>query len=255
MVRHAHAFCAPINVGFAVPNMKPFAYFGTSHITALGLIPVVSLLLVVLAGRHSRRITCIRRLLAALLAINWSLWMLLLYANGWLDVGNALPLNLCDWATVATILALLDPVQRFYDLSFFWALCGTLQALVTPDCRFDFPDRQFILFFVYHDTIIISVIFLALAERMRPYLSSMRRVTGWSLLYAGAAGCADWILGTDYGFLKAKPTHPSLLDYMAPWPWYLPELFLAGIFFMALWYTPFAIGDLMRGRKLDWQPV
>lgn len=235
--------------------MKPFVYFGSSHVAALAFIPVAALLLVAWARSEPRRIAGIRRSLAALLAINWGLWMLLLYVNGWLDAGNALPLNLCDWATVATILALLDPVQRFYELSYFWALCGTLQALATPDSRFDFPDRQFILFFVYHDTIIVSVIFLTLAARMRPYLGSLWRVTAWSLVYAAAAGCADWILGTDYGFLKAKPTHPSLLDYMAPWPWYLPEVFLAGIFFMLLWYAPFAIGDFVRGRKIGRQPV
>jgi hypothetical integral membrane protein (TIGR02206 family) len=235
--------------------MKPFVYFGASHVAALAVIPVASSLLIAFARGRVRRVKCMRWSLAALLAVNWSLWMLLLYTNGWLGVGNGLPLNLCDWATIATILCLLDPVQQLYELSFFWAFCGTLQALISPDSRFDFPDRQFVLFFVYHGAIIVSVLFLTFAARMRPYLLSLGRVTGWSLLYAAAAGLADWTLGTNYGFLRAKPAHLSLLDFMAPWPWYLPELFGAGIFFMLLWYAPFAVADLVQGRKLGWHPA
>lgn len=235
------------------PGPRPFVYFGAGHLTALALIPIASVLLVWLAHDNARRITLIRWSLAALLAANWSLWMLLLDANGWLGPGNELPLNLCDWATAVTVLCLLNPRQQLYELSYFWAMCGTLQALVSPDCRFDFPDPQFVLFFVYHGAIIVSVAFLTFAGKMRPYLGSLARVAGWSLFYAALAGLADWTLGTNYGFLRAKPAHPTLLDVMASWPWYLPELFGAGVLFMLLWYAPFAIIDLVRGGRLGWQ--
>ena len=129
------------------------------------------------------------------------------------------------------------------------ALCGTLQALVTPDCVYDFPDAQFTLFFVYHGGIIAAVIYMTLGMRMRPYLMSIVRVTGWTLLYGATAGLADWILGTNYGFLRAKPDHLTLLDYMSPWPWYLPELLIAGILFMLFWYAPFAVADFRQRRR------
>jgi uncharacterized membrane protein YwaF len=69
------------------------------------------------------------------------------------------------------------------------------------------------------------------------------------MLYAVAAGSADAVLGTDYGFLRAKPDHATFLDLLSPWPWYLPELALAALAFMMLVYAPFAIMDLRRARR------
>src|SRR5262249_56550376 len=108
-------------------------------------------------------------LLAVLLAINWFVWMGLLYRKGWLTIGSALPLNLCDWATVATIITLVRPNQRSFELAYFWALAGTLQGMMTPDVVYDFPDWQFILFFVFHSGIIAAVLYLPLAEGLQPH--------------------------------------------------------------------------------------
>jgi hypothetical integral membrane protein (TIGR02206 family) len=223
--------------------LKPFVFLGTSHLTAIAFTLAVPLALATISGTREGYKRNIRFGLASLLAANWIAWMLLLYEKGWLGIGNEIPLNLCDWATVATFVALVKPTQRTYELAYFWALCGTLQALITPDCVYDFPDVQFTLFFVYHGGIIAAVIYMTVGLKMRPYLMSIVRVTGWTLLYGVTAGAADWILGTNYGFLRAKPDHLTLLDYMAPWPWYLPELLVAGVLFMLFWYLPFAIAD------------
>lgn len=74
------------------------------------------------------------------MSANWIAWMLLLYEKGWLGIGNALPLNLCDWATAATVITLVTPNQRSYELAYFWALAGTLQGMFTPDVKLAFPD-------------------------------------------------------------------------------------------------------------------
>ena len=228
--------------------LKPFVFMGTSHVTAIALTVALPLVLVAATRIRESNVKQVRLGLAGLLAVNWTAWMLLLYGKGWFNIGNEIPLNLCDWATVATIVALLRPTQGWYELSYFWALCGTLQALITPDCVYDFPDIQFTLFFVYHGGIIAAVIYMTLGMKMRPYLISIARVTGWTLLYGVVAGAADWLLGTDYGFLRAKPDHLTLLDFMSPWPWYLPELLVAGVLFMLFWYAPFAIADALRRR-------
>ncbi|MGD0189532.1 MAG: TIGR02206 family membrane protein [Rhizomicrobium sp.] len=230
-------------------TLKPFVFMGASHLTAIALTLAAPLALALVTRLNETCEKQIRYGLAALLALNWLGWMLLIYEKGWLGIGNEIPLNLCDWATVATFVALVRPTQKTYELAYFWALCGTLQALITPDCVYDFPDAQFTLFFVYHGGIIAAVIYMTLGMRMRPYLMSIVRVTGWTLLYGATAGLADWILGTNYGFLRAKPDHLTLLDYMSPWPWYLPELLVAGILFMLFWYAPFAIADFSQRRR------
>ena len=231
--------------------LKPFVFMGASHITAIALTFAAPLALAsVSRARNSIRVQdAIRWSLATIVAVNWMAWMGLLWAKHWLNIGNEIPLNLCDWATVATIVALVWPGQKSFELAYFWGLCGTLQALLTPDCVYDFPDAQFTLFFVYHGGIIASVLYLTLGMKMRPVPMSFPRVIGWTLFYGAVAGTADAILGTDYGFLRAKPDHLTLLDYLSPWPYYLPELVVVAVVFMGVCYAPFFVGDMIRHRQ------
>jgi hypothetical integral membrane protein (TIGR02206 family) len=227
--------------------LRPFVFMGASHVTAIALTFATPLVLAAVSrARNSIRLQdAIRLTLAAVVAINWIAWMLLIYFKGWFNIGNEIPLNLCDWATVATFVALVWPTQKSFELAYFWGLCGTLQALLTPDCVYDFPDAQFTLFFVYHGGIIVSVLYLTLGMKMRPVPMSFPRVIAWTLLYGVVAGAADWQLGTDYGFLRSKPDHLTLLSYLSPWPYYLPELLLVAIAFMAVCYLPFFISDMI----------
>jgi hypothetical integral membrane protein (TIGR02206 family) len=229
--------------------LTPFVFLGPSHLTAIALTFAAPAVLAMLVRRRQSRDEAIRLGLAGVIALNWALWMGLLWAKGWLNIGNTIPLNLCDWATVATFIALVRPGQKSFEVAYFWALCGTLQALITPDCKYEFPDAQFTLFFIYHGGIIAAVLYLVFGRGMRPFPSSFPRVIGWTALYAAAAGLADYWLGTDYGFLRAKPTdHMTFLDALSPWPWYLPELTLAALAFMALVYAPFFVRDRLAVR-------
>jgi hypothetical integral membrane protein (TIGR02206 family) len=226
----------------------PFVFLGPSHVTAIALSLATPAALAAVARRSDGRRfdETIRWTLAAIVAVNWIAWMALLYFRDWLNIGNEIPLNLCDWATVAIFVALVWPNQKSFELAYFWGLCGTLQALVTPDCRYDFPDAQFTLFFVYHGGIIAAVLYLTLGRRMRPLPESFPRVIAWTLVYAGVAGAADWLLGTDYGFLRSKPDHLTFLSLLSRWPWYLPELLVAAIMFMAIVYAPFFVRDRLQ---------
>ena len=87
------------------------------------------------------------------------------------------------------ISACIVPTQRSFELAYFWGLCGTMQALITPDCRYDFPDAQFTLFFVYHGGIIAAVLYLTLGRQMRPLPESDSSTATWlaaSALWASA---------------------------------------------------------------------
>jgi len=187
--------------------------------------------------------------IAAFLVIGWLCWFILFAARGWLTIGNALPLNLCDWALMALVTALLTRNQFAYELGYFWGLGGTLQGMITPDVAYDFPDPQFIFFFIEHGGIIAALLYLTLGTGLRPNPRSLPRVAAASLFYAGVAGIADWALGTNYGFLRAKPPGTTLLSFMAPWPWYIPELVAAGILSLTVYYLPFGVLDWSRRKR------
>lgn len=230
---------------------RPFVLFGPAHLTALGLAFVIPIALAALTrpigNRRIERSLCV--VLAALLAVNWALWMSLLYEKGWLTIGSELPLNLCDWATIATIVTLIRPNQRSYELAYFWSLAGTLQGMMTPDIVYDFPDRQFIQFFVYHSGIIVSVLYLTFGMGFRPVPASIPRAIFWSLFYAAVAGFADWLLGTNYGLLREKPPYPTILDFMPAWPYYIAVLVALGVVSAFVYYAPWFVFDRIRRRS------
>jgi hypothetical integral membrane protein (TIGR02206 family) len=87
---------------------------------------------------------------------------------------------------------------------------------------------------------------MTFALGMRPIAGSIRRVAIWTLSYVAVAGAADWLLGTNYGFLRAKPATATLFDALAPWPWYIAECFGIAIAAMLILYAPFFLADRLR---------
>lgn len=199
-------------------------------------------------GRPARD-RSVRLLLAMLLIGGWLGWYAMLWARGWLAPGNALPLNLCDWAQGALIIALLSRNQRAYELGYFWGLGGTLQGVITPDVPSGFPDLQFLLFMLDHAGLIAALLYLTWGTGMRPVMASLPRVILATLLYVVIAGIADYALGTNYGFLRGKGDHVSLLTWLAPWPWYIGELVLIGLASVLVYYAPFWLSDRFRRPK------
>lgn len=231
----------------------PFVPFGPSHLTAIAVALLVPLALALLArhehlGRGADRIT--RMTLAAFLVIGWACWFGLGAMRHTLTLDNGLPMNLCDWAEVALVIALLTKNQRAYELGYFWGLGGTLQGVLTPTIYWDFPDPQFFFFFIQHGGVVASLLYLTLGTKLRPTLASLPRVVMGTFAYVGAAALVDWLVGVNYGFLRAKPAGQNLMTMMSPWPWYIPELVAAGMIFVLLYYAPFALVDaLRRSRK------
>jgi hypothetical integral membrane protein (TIGR02206 family) len=228
-----------------------FVLFGPAHLAALALALIVPLVLAALVRRHPALDRTFRSALALLLAGGWLAWLILFALRGWLTLSNELPLNLCDWATVALVVALLHPSQRAFELGYFWGLGGTVQGLLTPDIARGFPDPQFLFFFLGHGGIIAALLYLTLGAHMRPSLASLPRVVAATLAYAGVAGAADAMLGTNYGFLRAKPANASLMDFLSPWPWYIPELVAIGLLSMFVYYFPFGLMDLSRRYRIQ----
>lgn len=224
--------------------MKPeeaFHLFGLEHLGTLGFIFSISLVLVIIKRRTSSVLWAriINLVLASFLLGNelLSLWEGL--SLGQWDITRGLPLHLCDLAVFACAYSLFRKNQVIWELAYFWGLGGTLQALMTPDLQYGFPHAQFIKFFITHGTIIISVIYLAVGYQLRITRSSLGRVWWITNIYALLIGFVNWLLKANYLYLCHKPSQPSLLDYLGPWPWYIIGLEAVLILSLYLYYLPF----------------
>jgi hypothetical integral membrane protein (TIGR02206 family) len=190
--------------------------------------------------------------LALLLATNYLGFALYLWSHHLLFWQQALPFQLCDWAMVTIIVALLTARRSWTEVSYFWGIGGTFQAILTPNLQVGFPDIRFISFFVGHCGIVAGVLYLMIAHRFRPTLGSVGRTLLWSQLYLFATLAIDYLTGVNYGFLLHKPQAVSILDYLSDTRWlYIVELNCLSLIFFAFLYTPFAVADLLRQAKLE----
>ena len=137
-------------------------------------------------------------------------------------VTQSLPLSLCDVALVVAAVACWWPqLHLAVELSYFWGLAGTLQAVITPDLTAGFPRLEFFEFVVGHLGIVIAALYLVVGLRLRPRPRSVVRVFAITVGYAAFVGLFDWLTGANYMFLAAAPRSASLLSVLGPWPWYI----------------------------------
>jgi hypothetical integral membrane protein (TIGR02206 family) len=226
-----------------------FVPFGPDHVAAILLTIAVPAALALIVRVRPMLDATFRWFFAGILAATWIAWYALFIARGWLGLGNALPMNLCDWATIALLVTLMSPNRKAYELAYFWAFAGTIQGLVTPDVNYGFPEPQFVVFILGHAAIIAAVIYLTFGTRLRQVEASIPRVIGWTFLYAGAAALIDWMLGTNYGFFRAKPSHATFYDLLSAWPYYIPETVLIGMAAVLVLYSPWFVIDRLGARR------
>ena len=233
-------------------TVSEFRRYGLAHLFVILLTIALPFVLAAFArkSRWPRAEQVVARLIALLLGINYVGYAIYLWTIGETSWEKSLPLQLCDWAMVAIIVAFLTGRERWLEVAYFWGIGGTVQAILTPDLRYAFPDIRFLSFFVGHCGIVIGIGFLMIVRGFRPHLSSIWRTFAWTEVYFVIAVVVDLITGENYGYLLHPPESASLLDLLSDsWPIYLVQMhLLALVFFLAL-YVPFAIYDLINRKR------
>jgi hypothetical integral membrane protein (TIGR02206 family) len=230
--------------------MEPeFQPYGVPHLTVIFLTIVLPFVLaaVVCCTKSLRAERAIVAVLSAVLVLNYVAYLIFIRSHGVANWRQMLPMQMCDWGMVVVIVAMWTGRQRWFEVAYFWGIGGTVQAVLTPNLRFGFPDWRFVSFFTSHCGIIVGVVFLMLTRRYRPYPMSIVRVWLWSELYFVVTLITDELTGFNYGFLLHKPEAFSILSFLSDSrPLYLLELHgVALLFFLGL-YAPFAIVNLAR---------
>ncbi|MFL6515444.1 MAG: TIGR02206 family membrane protein [Chthoniobacterales bacterium] len=227
-----------------------FYAFGPAHLTILLLTLVLPFVLAFTVHRTNSTLLArsICFAISALLLINYLAYVIVGRHFGVTRWYHALPLQLCDWAMFVIIVALWTGNRRWLEVAYFWGIGGTLQALITPNLRYGFPDLRFISFFVAHSAIIVGIVFMMLVYGFRPGPKSVFRTFLWTELYFVVAFTADLMTGDNYGFLLHKPEAASLLSFLSDWrPLYLLQFHIVAFVFFTMLYAPFGLVDLFRG--------
>jgi len=214
-----------------------FVPWGTDHQAVVFLTAVTAAAIILNRQHLEGAVDCwIRRGLAAVLVGNELLAWGISLVHGQLR----LPLQLCDLALFAVAWALVSAQRSVAEVAYFWGLAGSLQAVLTPDLRELFPSYWWMKFFLGHCGVVLGAVYVAARGFVQPTAHSVWRV--WLLTngYAVVAGITNWLLGTNYGYLAHKPMHPSLLDHLGPWPYYIVGMEVVALASFYVYYAPLA---------------
>ena len=210
------------------------------HVGALLVIALVTAVLVWVARRRPG--AWLRVFALVLLADELSWWVYLAAGGG--EPGQRiqpLPLQLCDVAILVAAAALWTRRQAIVEVTYFWALAGTIQALLTPDLPQHFPSYPYLQYYVAHGGVVAAALVLVVGLRLHPRPWAVVRVAGLTVAYTAFVGVVDAVTGADYMFLRSKPPGPTPLDLLGPWPVYIFGAALVGLVLFAVLDAPFRL--------------
>jgi hypothetical integral membrane protein (TIGR02206 family) len=218
----------------------------TEHVVALIVIAGATAILVTAARRCAGGWL---RVLAGVLLVDEVSWWVFLLAGGQpgSTLAYSLPLQLCDVAIFIAAAGLWTRNQLLAEVTYFWGLAGTVQALLTPDLPQHFPSYPYFQYYIAHGGVVAAALILVVGLRIRPRSWAVASVATITLAYAALVGAVDLITGADYMYLRAKPPGPTLLDVLGPWPWYIVAAGLIAFVLFAILDAPFRFWRATRG--------
>ena len=220
---------------------KLIEHFGATHLFALGVTLFIGSFVIYVSRRNpaSKISANIVITMAILLITAYPMKIMGRYIDG-IDLNKDVifPLHLCDVAAITGFFALILKNRLCAEITYFFGLAGTLQALFTPSTCYDFPCVSYFSFFQLHSTVVITALYLPLALCWKPRRGSVMRVWFCGISYVIIVGTFDFITGANYGFFLEK-AEGSLMDILHPWPYYIIEMTVLALALFFILSVPF----------------
>lgn len=172
-------------------------------------------------------------------------------AYGTFDILVDLPFFMCDLVAMVLPFVLLAQNRKWIGILYFWALAGTLQALITPDLAEGFPSFHYFRYFIGHAGIITAVLYSVIVRRINIGWQDFINAIIYAQIYLVSVHLINQVMGSNYAYTMQKPPGPSVLDLMGPWPWYIMwgEVLMVVLFLLLL--APFLLTGSQRTETTE----
>lgn len=131
-----------------------------------------------------------------------------------------LPITVCGWAAVFCSYMVIGKSQTLFDISYFWLLCGSLFALITPTViTYTGPTRfRYYQFWFEHLLGYVAIFYMIFVHKMRPNIRSLIKSYIGLVVLAVIAYFTNSTLGpgANYLFMARPEDTPSILDILPP---------------------------------------
>ena len=218
--------------------------------------PNQGIALLIWAGRRLRLADPGDRLGKVLAVVTLALTVplqILYFTPGYWDLQKTLPIQLCDLASFVAVYALWTHKRWAVGLVDYWGLTLTTQAIITPDLAAAFPDPVFLLYWGMHLIIVWAAFYLVWGRGVTPNWHTYGVAVAVTAVWAVTIYAFNVVVGTNYGYLNAKPNAASILDVLGPWPGYvLAEIaVIVAVWALATW--PWTSRRRSANASRQWQ--
>jgi hypothetical integral membrane protein (TIGR02206 family) len=253
----------------AAAASREFVFLSPAHLAALAAVLVLCIAVPLAVRRASSGVVRHRVALAIVLVlfVHEVIYQVYWFAIGAWTVGNCLMLHMCAIALMFMPVLFFSRAGLFrqvlFELLFFFGLGGAMQALLTPDIGMHgFPELKYFSYFLSHGTIVLGLVYAAVAYRLELTWRSWIRIAvgtiGLALAMHGLNQLFVFIppyeLG-NYFIMGYPPPTGSVIDIFAnifgPAPRYLVGLIGMGIVLLGILYLPYPIRRLIRRRAIS----
>lgn len=131
-----------------------------------------------------------------------------------------LPIAVCGWAAIFCSYMVIGKSQTLFDISYFWLLCGSIFALITPTViAYTGPTRfRYYQFWAEHTLGYVAIFYMIFVHKMRPTVKSAIKSYVALVILAVIAYFTNQMLGpgANYLFMARPESTPSILDILPP---------------------------------------
>lgn len=168
--------------------------------------------------------------------------------EGTFTIQEELPFHLCRLLAFILPFVIYYKNKKWFGITYFFTMVGTLQALLTPDLPQAAPHYSYASYWILHGVLIYLPIYCIVVFGFRVNKKDFINAVIAGNIYLILTLIVNFAIGSNYFYTSHKPPSASLLDFLGPWPWYILSVELLTIFLFVLAWIPFWFGK--KGNRI-----
>ena len=202
---------------------ETFIAFGRVHIVSI----MISLILIIMVPYVSWRYFSKKQQDICALFLVWFVCLVepikigMEVIGGTFDISTDLPLHLCRFVSLLLPVLYYTKNLVLFNVLFYWSLSGALQSILTPTIDHPYYHFLYLKYWITHSGAILCLIYMLVIYRLRPLLYGVLHAFIATNIFIVFSVFVNIVLKSNYFYVCYKPSVPTLLDYLGPWPWYL----------------------------------
>ncbi|XMB86134.1 TIGR02206 family membrane protein [Mycoplasmatota bacterium WC44] len=166
------------------------------------------------------------------------------HIHNWLRYQFSVPLHLCSFSMILSMLLLKTKNIKYFELLFFIGPLGGFTALVFPEMGgFTYLNFRYYSFIISHLFIIAIPLYFYQSYGMRVNKQSLKKTYIFLISLLPVIYMVNRIFGMNYIFVNKKPKLELVANNIPEWPYYL-ILFI--VFAFSFIFTVYKVSNMRK---------